>query len=67
MAQSEDPPAWEGEEGDGSNTVQDSVFSHEELAELVQQSYKRLLELDNELDEIKNRGTKFFKIFDAKV
>ena len=38
------------------------MLSHGELADPVKQTYKLLLELDNELDKIKNRGTEFFKI-----
>jgi len=55
-----------GEEKNSLNTVQDSIFSHEELIELIRRTYKRLIELDNDLEKIKTRSTKFFKIVNAK-
>ena len=66
MAQSEDAPACEGEKN-SLNTVQDSIFSHEELIELIRCTYMRLIELDDELQKIKNHGARYFKISDAKV
>ena len=65
MAQSEDAPACKEGEGDGSNSVQESVFSKEDLAELIKRTYRRLKELDDGLNKTKSHGAKFFKSFDA--
>ena len=65
MAESENPPACEGEKN-SLNTVKDSVFSHKELAELVKRTYKRVIEVDDKLDKVKTHGT-IFRIFNAKT
>ncbi len=53
------------QEGDGINSMQNSVFSQEQLVELVKRTYKRLIELDDQLEKNKSYNAGTYKTVDA--
>ncbi len=55
----------ESKEGDALNTLQKSIFTQEQLTELIKRTYKRLIELDNQLEKDEKYGAKFYRTIDA--